>query len=135
MGFTSALRETSCLLLLHPAKTTDWRSVSLHLFTQQNENCNVVNGNCADLTGLVDLLKDWTAFHQSLSSLPTPVVDRQSILPVSPSSCSNFPSVLQIRTDTLPCLYDASIYNTTVVIICWLNLVGKVLPQHARASA
>ena len=36
----------------------------------------------SDLTGLVDLLKDWMNFHQSLAGLPEPVLDRQSIQPV-----------------------------------------------------
>lgn len=37
----------------------------------------------SDLTGLVDLLKDWMKLHQQLSrGLPTPVFDRQVVQPV-----------------------------------------------------
>ena len=52
-----------------------------------------VSDAIADLTGLVDLLKDWMNFHQSLSGLPKPILDRQSVQPVSRTSATPTPAV------------------------------------------
>lgn len=60
------------------------RSLSpLQLLSKVCRHGNDANDSNADITGLVNLLKDWATFHQSLSGQPEPVFDRQSLQPVS----------------------------------------------------
>lgn len=55
-----------------------------HSVGKYQGQCQALAPDIADLTGLVDLLKDWMKIHQQQLScgLPMPVFDRQVMQPV-----------------------------------------------------